>query len=166
MFTRITRSVVPILLLAAAAIAPSARADNYAIDAAHTSVDADPAKCSFAATIKANSLMTGQKKRDDHLKSPDFLNANQFPEITFKNTKVEAMGSAYLVTGDLTLHGVTKPITLHITKGGEAEFPKGTQRVGFTTSTTLKRSDFGVSKFLDMVGDETKLTINFEATKQ
>ena len=169
----------------------AALADNYKIDPAHTSVvfhirhmgisnvagmftetggtfvvDSDPAKMAFNAEIKVDSIFTGQQARDKHLKSPDFFNAKQFQTITFKSTKIEAAGDGYDVTGDLTLHGVTKPVTLHLVKGGEAELPKGTHRFGFTSDLTVKRTDFGMTNMVGMVGDEVKLEISFEGVKQ
>jgi polyisoprenoid-binding protein YceI len=193
MSIRSPRTVLALLLTLALflAAAPAARAENYKIDGAHTSVgfsirhagisdilggfaetsgaftlDADAAKTSFEATIQAASINTLQPKRDDHLRSPDFFNVKQFPTITFKSTKVAATEGGYEVTGDLTLHGVTKPVTLKLTKNGEAEFPKGMQRVGFTTGLAIKRSDYGMTNMIGPVGDDVTLIISFEGIKQ
>src|SRR5258708_35450568 len=95
---------------------------------------ADPGKTSFTLNIKTESVDTNNKKRDDHLRSPDFFNVKQFPAITFKSTKVAlAKDKSYVVTGDLTMHGETKSISLNLKGGKEVEFPKGTKRVGFPT---------------------------------
>ena len=72
---------------------------------------ADPSKSSVELTVPVESIDTQNEKRDQHLKSPDFFNAKQFPTITFKSTKVEGSGDNYKISGDLTIHGVTKPIT-------------------------------------------------------
>src|SRR5262249_20677835 len=114
----------------------------------------DPAKCSFKLSIKTESIDTNNKQRDDHLRSPDFFNAKQFPAISFKSTSVKSSGSGLQVTGDLTMHGVTKPVTFTLTGGKTAEFPKGVQRIGYSTELTLKRSDFDMTKFAEALGDE------------
>jgi polyisoprenoid-binding protein YceI len=125
----------------------------------------EPGKCSFTLTVKTESVDTNNKKRDDHLRSPDFFNVKQFPAITFKSTKVTlAKDKSYLVTGDLAMHGKTKPISFNLKGGKEIEFPKGTKRVGFTTELTLKRSDFGMDFMVAAIGDEVQIAISFEGT--
>ncbi len=100
----------------------------------------DPANSSFALNIKANSIDTNNAARDKHLRSPDFFNTKQFPALTFKSTTVRRVEKGYEVTGDFTMHGVTKQITFVLEGGGkEIEFPKGRKRIGFTTALTLKR---------------------------
>lgn len=184
------RRMLPAIAIAVvAAFAPAVRADDYKIDPAHTqaafairhmgistvhgfftetegtfTLDGD--KSSFNATIKTDSVDTGQKKRDEHLKSADFFNTKQFPTITFKSTKVATDKDTYEVIGDLTLHGVTKSITLKLTKGGEAEFPKGTHHAGFTSELTLKRSDYNMTNMVGPIADEVQLMISFEGVKQ
>src|SRR5260221_8776876 len=164
-----------ILVIAAApfAAAAPARADDYVIDGAHAggnfkishvglsyifgrfnsfsgnfTIDPDAGKCSFAMTIKTDSIDTANKQRDAHLQSPDFFNAKQFPTISFQSTAVKAVKDGYEVTGDLTLHGVTKPVTFTLTGGKQAEFPKGVQRTGFSTEFVVKRTEFGIEKFV------------------
>jgi len=123
-------------------------------------VDKDPAKSSVEIVINADSLDTGVPDRDKHLKSPDFLNTKQFPTITFKSKKVEAIGkNRFRVTGDLTLHGVTRPITVTVTKVGEGKNFKGMQVIGFETTFTIKRSDFGMKGLMNVAADEVTLTI-------
>ncbi len=128
---------------------------------------ADPSKSSFEFEVKTDNVITGNEKRDAHLKSPDFFNAKQFPTITFKSTAVKAAGeNKFEVTGDLTLHGVTKSITLTIAKTGEADTGKMGYRTGWQTIVDLKRSDYGMNNMVGPVGDDVQLTIAFEAVKQ
>jgi polyisoprenoid-binding protein YceI len=177
-----------LLGLAAAADA----GDNYKIDPVHSSVafkirhmdisyvygrfndvvgsfvidKEDPGKSSFTMTIKTDSVDTNNKGRDKHLRSPDFFNAQQFPEIKFQSTEVKPVDGGYEVTGNLELHGVTKPITFTLKGGKEAQFPPGKQRTGFTTELDLKRADFGIEKFPGMLGDEVHVGIGFEGVKE
>jgi polyisoprenoid-binding protein YceI len=127
---------------------------------------ANPANSSFQLTIKTDSLDTANKKRDDHLRSPDFFNVKQFPTTNFKSTAVKAIDGGYEVTGDLTLHGVTKPITFKLLGGKEAELPPGTHRVGFTADIILKRSDFGMGNFQNAIGDEVQIAVSFEGVRK
>lgn len=123
-------------------------------------IDKDPAKSSVEITINAESLDTGVPDRDKHLKSPDFLNTKQFPVITFKSKKVESAGrNRYRVTGDLTLHGVTRTVTLTVAKVGEGKNFKGVPVIGFETTFTIKRSDFGMKGLMNVAADEVTLTI-------
>jgi polyisoprenoid-binding protein YceI len=133
---------------------------NFSLD------PSNPAASSFAMTIKADSIDTNNKKRDEHLSSPDFLNVKQFPAMEFKTTAVKAVEEGYQVTGDFTMHGVTKPVTLTLKGGRTAEFPPGTKRTAFVTQFTLKRSDFGIDKFKEMLGDEVYVDISFEAVQK
>jgi polyisoprenoid-binding protein YceI len=171
---------------------PVRAADDYAVDAMHSGVNfkishlglswvygrfneftgtftldaEDPAKSSFSLDIKSESIDTNNKKRDEHLRSPDFFNVKQFPALTFKSTAVKAAKDGYEVTGDLTLHGVTKPVTFTVVGGRKAEFPKGVQRTGFSTDLTIKRVDFGMDKGVEAIGNEVYLSISFEGTKK
>jgi polyisoprenoid-binding protein YceI len=126
----------------------------------------DASKGAFELTLKAESIDTNNKKRDDHLRSPDFFNVKQFPTITFKSTMVKPAEGGFEVTGDLTMHGETKPITFTLKGGKEAEFPKGVQRTGFSTELTLKRSEFGINKFAGALGEEVQIAVSFEGTKK
>jgi polyisoprenoid-binding protein YceI len=126
---------------------------------------ADPAKTSFALSIKSASVDTGMPKRDDHLRGPDFFNVKQFPAIGFKSTAVRPGQGGLEVTGDLTMHGVTKPITFTLAGGRTAQFPPGTTRTGYSTQLKLKRSDFGMNQMLGMVGDDIYIQISFEGVK-
>jgi polyisoprenoid-binding protein YceI len=127
---------------------------------------ADPTKASFGLTIKADSVDTNNKKRDDHLRSPDFFNVKQFPTLTFKSKSVKAVEGGYEVTGDLTLHGTTKPVTLLLKGGATAEFPKGVQRIGFSSDLVLKRSDFEMKTMAPAISDDVAISISFEGVKK
>ena len=117
-------------------------------------------------TLKTASVDTGNEKRDQHLQSPDFLNAKQFPEATFKSTAVKPVDADTTeLTGDLTFHGVTKPLTLKIVRVGSGDM-RGTPIVGYETIFTLKRSDFGMTNMVGPVGDEITVTIGFEGAKK
>jgi polyisoprenoid-binding protein YceI len=184
----------PGVLLAALFIlsgAAAARADDYTVDGVHSGVtfkighlglsqipgrfndvsgtftiDPDAAKCSFALTIKAESIDTNNPQRDTHLRSPDFFNTKQFPALSFKSTSVKPIKEGYEVTGDFTMHGVTKPITFALVGGKKGEFPKGVQRTGFSTDLIVKRSEFGMDKFQEMLTDEVHVAVSFEGTKK
>lgn len=127
--------------------------------------EADMTKTTFEIKVMVDSVDTNEKARDAHLKKPDFFNEKQFPVITFKSTKVEVKDDMLHVTGDFSMHGVTKSITLEIEKAGQIEM-QGSTRTGFTTQTTIKRSDYGMDNALQFVGDEVKIDVSFEAIKQ
>jgi polyisoprenoid-binding protein YceI len=122
---------------------------------------------SINAVIKVASLDTGNEKRDGHLKSGDFFDAEQFPEITFKSTKVVKKDDRLLVTGNLTMHGVTKSIELSVEVLGVGVHPRGNVPIaGFASDITLKRSDYGVNNWTDkagVLGDEVKVSLLVEA---
>jgi polyisoprenoid-binding protein YceI len=131
--------------------------------------DADPTKSTVTADIDASSIDTHQEGRDKHVKSPDFLDVEKFPKITFKSTKIEKSSDGYKVTGDLTLHGVTKPVTLDVqTDGKPHKTPMGSSIYSVAATGKIKRSDFGVSwnKNLDgggvLISDEVALEFNLE----
>jgi polyisoprenoid-binding protein YceI len=106
----------------------------------------DPTKSSAELTIQVASITTNQKQRDEHLRTGDFFDAPQWAEITFKSTKVEVVGDDnYRMTGDLTIKDVTKPVSIDFEFTGAAKDPYGNIRVGFDGSTTIKRSDWGIS---------------------
>jgi len=125
----------------------------------------DWSKSSVAVTMPLAGLHTGVEKLDAHLKSADFFDAQKNPDITFKSTKVEKAGSNTLkVTGDLTAHGVTKPVTLNVTvnKIGENKMMQ-TQTAGFDADATIKRSDWGVGAYVPAVSDEVKIHLTVSA---
>ena len=177
---------------------PVSAADAYTIDPAHTSVvfsvghaglsytygffrqaagtynlDANPANCSFKFAIQTGSLDTNNAKRDEHLRSPDFFNVQQFPTITFESTACTRASTpdqsiVYQVTGNLTLHGVTRQVTVPLRLLAEGKGPYGDSRSGFLCQTELKRSDYDMTNLLEnnLVGDAVSITISFEGVKQ
>jgi polyisoprenoid-binding protein YceI len=122
---------------------------------------------SLNVEVKTDNIDTHNQKRDDHLRSPDFFNNKEFPTISFKSTSFKSSGeNKYEVTGDLTLHGVTKPVTVTLEKLGTGKDPSGGTRVGFETIFTIKRSDFGMNFMPGGVGDEVKLMVALETVQQ
>ena len=174
-----------------AATAMPALADDYTIDPVHSSVTfksrhmgiswvhgrfntfsgsvtydkANPTKSSFELTIKTESVDTGNKQRDTHLTSGDFFDAKQFANLTFKSTSVKPAKDGLEVEGDFTMHGATKKIKFILQGGKDADI-RGKTVVGFWTDLTLKRSEFGMNKMLDGIGDEVPVSIGFEAVKK
>ena len=129
---------------------------------------ANPAKSSVEFTIQSTSIDTGNANRDEHLRSPDFFDAAKFPAITFKSTAVSAKSAnEFDVTGDLTMHGVTKRVTLPVSFLGFGKTARG-EKGGFEIETTLNRKDYGIlwNKTLDegglLLGDDVKVSINLE----
>ena len=132
---------------------------------------AKPEDSSVEVRIEATSIDTGVPNRDKHLNSADFFDTAKFPEITFKSTKIAAKGKdAFEVTGDLTMRGVTKPVTLTVTSNGFVGDGMGGKKAGFDVTGKLDRKDFGVSwnKSVDqnaMLSDEVEILITIEADK-
>jgi polyisoprenoid-binding protein YceI len=128
----------------------------------------DPEKSSFDVHVDVDSLHTHNSNRDKDLKGPDFFNVKQFPEMTFKSTGVKKTGDTTMdVTGDLTLRGVTKSITVGMEMTGVGKGMHGETRVGFQTNFTIKRSDFGMIADPDpIIGDEVRIIVALEAVKQ
>lgn len=175
-----------------AGIQPVRAADEYAFDMVHSSISfktqhldiswihgrfneatgkfvidkEKPAKSSFEMSIDADSVDTANKARDEHLRQPDYFDTKQFPTIDFKSTSVKPINHGYEVTGDITMHGKTKEITIKLLGGKEAEF-MGTKRVGFATELSLKRSDFGFDKKnIGPIGDEVRIYIDCEGMRK
>ena len=122
------------------------------------------------AKIDVNSINTGDSKRDDHLRGADFFDVKKFPEMTFKSKKVSGVnGSKAKLEGDLTLHGVTKPVVLALEFNGEGTDPWGNHKAGFSATTKLKRKDFGLvwNKTLEtgglLIGDDVEISLDIEA---
>ncbi|MEO8053566.1 MAG: YceI family protein [Acidobacteriota bacterium] len=132
---------------------------------------ARPEESSVDLKIDSTSIDTGVPNRDKHLNSADFFDTAKFPEISFKSTKIAAKGKdTYEITGDLTMRGVTKSVTLTVTANGFANDGRGGQKTGFDVSGRLNRKDFGVSwnAVVDqnaMLSDEVDLVISVEANK-
>ena len=127
---------------------------------------ADPSKSSVELTVPVESVDTHNDKRNQHLKSPDFFNAKQFPTVSFKSTKIEGTGNIYKVSGDLAIHGVTKPITIEFRRGADGKGGQGETRGGGETKFTIKRSDYDMKYMVGAVGDEVNLIIGLEGIKQ
>lgn len=170
----------------------NALAEDYQIDLAHSAVtfetghlgvsrlpgqfnefsgsytwsNSNPDDNSVEIEIQTESIDTNHADRDKHLRSPDFFNARQYPTITFSSTGYEGDADGGVLTGELTMHGVTQTVELDVEKTGEGEDPWGGYRQGFVASTDLMRSDFGIDYFIPNVPDETELTIYIEGVRQ
>lgn len=131
------------------------------------SLDRDnPSKSTFQLTIQADSVDTANKARDEHLRQPDYFDTKQFPTIEFKSTSTKAIEGGYEVTGDFTMHGTTRQITLVLMGGKEHNF-KGTKRVAFSTELALKRSDYGFDKrAIGPIGDTALIMIDCEGVRK
>lgn len=134
-------------------------------DVIQGSVTLDPAKPEAGRVrlvIPVASVDTNDTKRDEHLKAPDFFNAKENPEIVFESTKIERKGDLLHVTGRLAMAGKTREVTIPVEKVGEGEFYG--RRVGYTSTFTIKRSDFGMTYGVDknVLGDEVTLAIDLE----
>ena len=180
-------------LLLGGGLTALAEGSTYAIDKSHSSIvfrvkhldigytygffrdfegsfvvdEANPSASSVEMTVQMGSVDTNDAKRDQHLKSPDFFNANQFPTMTFKSTAVSKdTDGSFKVDGNLTLHGVTKAVSVKMKKTGEADDPWGNHRIGFEGSFVIKRSDFGMDKMPEAVGDWVWITIAVEGIRK
>jgi len=185
-------------VIACLAAFPVAAADSYAIDSAHSDVsfkvrhlvsktsgqftefdgsitaDFENLKTSSVEfTIQAASIDTKNANRDKHLRSPDFFDVEKYPTISFVSEKIVKSGaSSFAVAGTLTMHGVSKKVTLPVTYLGEVKDPWGNTKAGFELETTIDRKDYGIvwNKALDsggaILGDEVEITINLEVLKK
>ena len=133
---------------------------------------ADGAEPKLDVTIGVASLDTREDKRDAHLRSQDFFDADKYPEIRFVSTKTVRTDGGWTITGNLTMHGVTKPVTLVATEEGTGRDPWGNERMGFSAHGKLDRREFGLTwnAALEtggvLVGDDIKLNIEAELVKQ
>ena len=185
------------LLLSALAL-PALAAD-YTIDSAHTAAsfsvrhlmvsnvrgefkkvtgkvvydESNPAATVVEANIDVSTVNTGEPQRDKHLKSPDFFDLDKFPTMTFVSKSAQKTAQGLDITGDLTIHGITKPVVLHVSGiTPEIKDPFGMLRRGATATAVINRQDFGVlwNKSLDgggvVVGDEITITIDIETTRK
>ena len=125
---------------------------------------ANPGKTLIDVTIDTSSVDTRVERRDNDLRSPNFFDAAKFPTLTFKSKRTEANGAGRLkVTGDLTIHGVTKEVVLEVEGPSEPmKDPRGNQHMGASASTKINRQDFGVSADKGMVGDDISIMIDVE----
>jgi polyisoprenoid-binding protein YceI len=193
-----TRAAMAALLVLSPAVS-QAQSSTYKIDKMHSAADfsirhmaisnvhghfgnisgtvvfdpTDVSKSSVDATIDVTTVDTGVPQRDGHLKSSDFFDVAKFPTMTFKSTTVSKASDGFDVMGELTLHGVTKPVTLHVTASKEQTGMDGkTLERGFDATTTINRQDYGLvwkgpaTKTGDAVlGDDVKIEISIEAAK-
>jgi polyisoprenoid-binding protein YceI len=124
---------------------------------------ATPEKSSVSVEVATDSVDTGLKQRDDHLKSSSFFDAIQFPSVTFSSKSVKKAGEGkYTVEGDLSLHGVKKPLTVDFEQVGFSDSPKMGVRAGFFGTFAVKRSDFGMNYMPEGIGDDVQMTISIE----
>lgn len=135
--------------------------------------EADPARSTVDVKIAAASLHTRDEKRDAHLKSPDFLDAEKYPYLIFKSTKAEKTGEdTGKLYGHLTIRDVTRPVVLDVEYNGQAKSPWGTVSAGFTAMTKINRKDWGLNWNVALetggvlVGDEVKIDLEVEIVKQ
>ncbi|MFJ1608324.1 YceI family protein [Streptomyces sp. NPDC088253] len=133
---------------------------------------ADPSKSTATIDVKMESIETGSADRDGHLKSSDFFKIDEFPTMTFRSTKAEALGGDdYRITGDLSILGVTKPLSIDLEFNGSAKDPFGNERVGFEGKAEILRSEWGLTwnAALEtggvLVSDKIKLTFDISAIK-
>ena len=134
--------------------------------------DADPAGAQIEATINVASIDTREAQRDAHLRSADFFDAENFPTLTFRGTRIEKAGDGLKVTGDLTIRGTTREVVLDVTSEGRVKDPWGGERAGYSATTKIKRSDFGLTWNMALetggvvVGDDIKIALEVELVKQ
>ncbi|GIV17067.1 MAG: UPF0312 protein [Armatimonadota bacterium] len=127
----------------------------------------NPERSSVAIEVDANSVYTANEQRDNHLRSPDFFNTRQFPTITFRSTEVRRVNANTVqVKGNLTIRGVTRPVTANVTLTGKGKNPQGREIIGFETTFTIRRSEFGIRYGLPALGDEVRITLSVEAGRQ
>lgn len=135
--------------------------------------EADPAQSSIEASIPVATISTGDAQRDGHLKSPDFFDAEKYPEFTFKSTEVGRIGEGqHKVTGELTIHGVTKPVTFEVDGPSvPGKDPWGNTRIGLSATGKINRKDFGLTwnSTLEtggvLVGEEVSITLDIQFIK-
>jgi polyisoprenoid-binding protein YceI len=133
----------------------------------------DLTRSQLEVTIDAASIDTREDKRDAHLRSADFLDAEKYPQLTFKSTQITRTGDEeYRVLGDLTIHGVTRPVTLEVEGGGRVTDPWGGTRTGFSAKTSISRKEFGLTWNVAleaggfMVGDKLEINLEIEAVQK
>jgi polyisoprenoid-binding protein YceI len=121
--------------------------------------------------VNVASIDTREQQRDTHLRSADFFDVEKFPKMTFRSTRLEGTLDELKLTGDLTIHGVTRPVTLDVTHEGRGKDPWGGERIGFSATGKIKRSDFGLTwnAALEtggfLVGDDVKISVDVEGVK-
>lgn len=179
--------------LMAAAAAPASAAETYQVDTVHSYIlfkikhldigysygrfngatgeltwdDVNATIAAVAMQVNAKDVDTDVEKRDEHLRSADFFNAEKFTTISFQSTKIQKLAAdSFEITGDLTLLGQTRPVTVSARHTGAGQDPWGKFRRGFETEFTIKRSDWGMDFMLEGLSDEVDLTVSIEAILQ
>jgi polyisoprenoid-binding protein YceI len=141
------------------------RFDDFTVSLEAGDEGANLASVNFV--VKAESIDTGTAKRDQDLRGPDFFNAKQFETISFESTAAKSVDADTTeVTGDLTIHGTTKPVTVKVVRVGHGKGMKKEDLAGYETTFTVKRSDYGMTTLVGPVGDEVTLTIAVEAARK
>jgi polyisoprenoid-binding protein YceI len=145
---------------------------RFNVEGGTVTIAENPEQSSVEATINVRSVQSGELKRDEHLRSADFFDAETYPTITFRSTKVEDHGDGeFTLYGDLTVRDITKPVTLQGEYLGSSESPWNTSVIGFTAETEVNRKDWGLNWNVTLeaggvlVGDKIKLVIDAEAVK-
>ena len=191
-FLNIFSAVLVFGLLAIFSVSAYA-AETYKLDPAHTSVvfrvkyvgvtyvygrfngptgsfvfdESSPSKSSIEMQVNAKDVDTAVEKRDKHLKSPDFFNAAEYPLVSFKSSSVKKLNTdTYEVSGNITLLGQSRPLSVKVQGTGSGKDPWGNFRRGFETSFTIKRSDFGMNFMLGGVSDEVVITVSVSGIRQ
>ena len=188
----VRRLILALICFTPAIASTDAQPTKFALDNTHTSVifgighlglsytygrfnkvsgeftldNADPTKSMFKISIDTASVDTNDAKRDEHLRTPEFLDTAKFPVMEFVSSSVVKTDKGMDVKGNMTLHGVTKEITIPLTKVGEGNRPFGDYRAGVLTQFTIKRSDYDMKNLLNVVGDDVTITFSFEGIKQ
>jgi len=147
---------------------------HFKVLSGHVHIDEqNPANSLVDAQVETASIDTGEPRRDDHLRSPDFFDAQQYPTLTFKSTSVEPLdGNEYNVTGDLTIHGVTKPVTLKAEYGGQGKTPYGVIVAGLSAKGKINRKDWGLNWNAPLeaggwlVGEDVNIEIDLEVVNK
>ena len=183
--------------LASAPTTPTSATGTWAIDPAHATVEfavkhmmvstvkgrfrsvsgtvevnGEPALTKVIAAAEVASIDTGVDQRDEHLRSDDFFNAEKFPQLTFRSTKIEPDGDDWKMAGDLTIRDVTRPVTFDVEFEGRVLDPWGKDRAGFSAVAKINRKDFGVNwnGLIEaggvVVSDAVKITLNIEVVRQ
>lgn len=172
---------------------PAAAADTYQVDPVHSAAifrikhlgiayvygrfndlsgtlkvdDRAPEDSFVNISVRAENVDTHNVQRDNHLRSPDFFDSKQFDIISFRSKSFTRVGEGtYEVTGDLALHGVTRPLTVKVQRTGAGKDPWGGFRIGFETTFTISRSDFGMNFMMDGVGDEVRIIVSVEGIRE
>ena len=187
------RKIFPALFILFLALPARAEVENYTLDKPHTQIifvanhlgfsrsfgkftdysgsfvfdRGSPENSRVEVAIKTDSLDLADAKWNEHMKSADYFNVAQFPEMTFKSTAIKILSETTAdITGDLTLLGVTKPVVLHTTYNKSDKFPFGDRYVsGFSAQARLKRSDFGMTHALPMIADDIDVIIEVEGIR-